>query len=90
QHRERIFIVAKRRSLNLSFKFSVIRDKHPKLRDILDPHPDPKYTLTPHLCEYLQSYEAKHKAAGQGIRVRNSRPRRHYPQAVRKILQRRL
>ena len=28
---------------------------------------DPRYTLTPHLWEYLQAYAAKHRAAGNGF-----------------------
>lgn len=67
QHRERIFIVGFRRDLRVPFFFPDIADRHPKLGDILEEKPDPKYTLTDHLWEYLQAYAAKHKAAGNGF-----------------------
>ena len=38
-----------------------------KLVDILEPIPDPKYTLTNKLWEYLQNYSEKHKAKGNGF-----------------------
>lgn len=41
--------------------------QEPRLRDILEPHPPAKYTLTDHLWKYLQDYAAKHKAAGNGF-----------------------
>ena len=37
------------------------------MKNILEPTPDPKYTLTPKLWQYLQDYAAKHKAAGNGF-----------------------
>ena len=42
-------------------------DSKPCLNDILDKDVPSKYTLTPHLWEYLQNYAAKHKAAGNGF-----------------------
>jgi DNA (cytosine-5)-methyltransferase 1 len=39
----------------------------PKLGSILEPKPDPKYTLSEHLWSYLQNYAAKHRAAGNGF-----------------------
>ena len=65
QHRERIYIVGFREPAN--FAFPRLPDGKPKLRDILDPNPDPKYTLTDNLWKYLQDYAAKHKAAGNGF-----------------------
>lgn len=65
QHRERIFLVGfceKR-----YFEFPVFPAVGPKLSTILEPNPDPKYTLTNHLWEYLQNYAAKHRAAGNGF-----------------------
>ena len=38
-----------------------------KIADILEPNPDPKYTLTNKLWEYLQNYSEKHKAKGNGF-----------------------
>lgn len=39
----------------------------PKLRDILEPDPDPRYTLTDHLWNYLQRYAEHHRAKGNGF-----------------------
>jgi len=39
----------------------------PRLEEILEPSPADKYTLTPHLWQYLQDYAAKHKAKGNGF-----------------------
>lgn len=38
-----------------------------RLKDILEPDPDPKYTLSDSLWEYLQGYAEKHRAAGNGF-----------------------
>jgi DNA (cytosine-5)-methyltransferase 1 len=65
QHRERIYIVGFRRPI--AFRFPVIPDLKPKLRDILDPEVDAKYTLTDHLWNYLQNYARKHQARGNGF-----------------------
>jgi DNA (cytosine-5)-methyltransferase 1 len=65
QHRERIFIVGFREWRH--FEFPKFPDEGPKLASILEPKPDPKYTLTEHLWSYLQNYAAKHKAAGNGF-----------------------
>jgi DNA (cytosine-5)-methyltransferase 1 len=65
QHRERIFIVGFREPRY--FEFPDFPKGGPKLRSILDPNPDPKYTLTDHLWNYLQNYAAKHRAAGNGF-----------------------
>jgi DNA (cytosine-5)-methyltransferase 1 len=71
QHRERIFIVC--------FDIDVFGDdfdfrfpepplgKKPVLGDILESSPDPKYTLTDHLWNYLQRYAEKHRAKGNGF-----------------------
>ena len=70
QHRERILIIGfdKRRYGDVDFKFDYgIPEVKPALRSILEPTPDPKYTLTPKLWQYLQDYAAKHKAAGNGF-----------------------
>ncbi len=70
QNRERIFIVGFRKDLfgdTTSFEFPDIEGELPKLKTILDPEVDAKYTLTDKLWEYLQNYAAKHKAAGNGF-----------------------
>jgi DNA (cytosine-5)-methyltransferase 1 len=65
QHRERIFIVGFREKHD--FEFPIFPNQGPLLGSILEPRPDPKYTLTDHLWNYLQNYAAKHKAAGNGF-----------------------
>lgn len=65
QNRERIFIVGFREERD--FEFPVFPEDEPLIGSILEPKPDPKYTLTDHLWNYLQNYAAKHKAAGNGF-----------------------
>lgn len=65
QNRERLFLVGFREAR--SFEFPVFPDVGPKLHTILEENPDPKYTLTDHLWNYLQNYAAKHRAAGNGF-----------------------
>jgi DNA (cytosine-5)-methyltransferase 1 len=69
QKRERIFIVGFREPT--AFKFADMRirdpDNGPKLGAILDKDVPDKYTLTEKLWNYLQSYKAKHEAAGHGF-----------------------
>ncbi len=70
QHRERIFIVCfdpKVFGNDPPFRFPDLPPATHKLGDILDPCPDPKYTLTDHLWQYLQAYAKKHKEAGNGF-----------------------
>lgn len=71
QHRERIFIVGFDRKVfgsDVEYEFPAKPDKpKPILRDILEPNPDPKYTLTDHLWNYLQEYARKHKEKGNGF-----------------------
>jgi DNA (cytosine-5)-methyltransferase 1 len=73
QHRERIFVVAFRDDL-----FSVLDVgqfgfggqyplSSPKLKTILEAHPNPNLMLSPKLWEYLQEYSRKHKANGNGF-----------------------
>jgi len=66
QHRERIYLVGFEQPN--WFSFPDIPDRRPKLRDILEPNVNGKYTLSDHLWEYLQQYAAKHKALGNGFR----------------------
>ncbi len=65
QHRERIFFVGFREKRY--FEFPEFPVEGPKLGAILEDKPDPKYTLTNHLWQYLQDYSAKHRAAGNGF-----------------------
>ncbi len=65
QHRERIFIVGFLKET--SFSLPDLPDEDPRLEDILDPDPDPKYTLSDRLWSYLQRYSEKHRAKGNGF-----------------------
>jgi len=65
QHRERIFIIGFRDPV--LFSFPVIKNRNPKLRDILDEKVDPKYTLSEHLWNYLQEYAERHRKKGNGF-----------------------
>jgi DNA (cytosine-5)-methyltransferase 1 len=65
QHRERVYIVGFRKPVD--FSFPVIPDMKPKLKTILEEHPDSKYTLTDHLWDYLQQYKKKHENKGNGF-----------------------
>lgn len=65
QHRERIFLVGFRERRD--FEFPKFPEEGPKLESILESKPDPKYTLTDHLWNYLQNYAEKHRAAGNGF-----------------------
>jgi DNA (cytosine-5)-methyltransferase 1 len=65
QHRERIFLVGFKTPRY--FEFPKFPAKGPKLASILDVDVPAKYTLTPHLWEYLQNYARKHQAAGNGF-----------------------
>jgi DNA (cytosine-5)-methyltransferase 1 len=71
QHRERIFIVGFDQHVfgdHVDFRFPTAPEgEAPKFRSILEPRPDPKYTLTDHLWKYLQRYAAKHAKAGNGF-----------------------
>jgi DNA (cytosine-5)-methyltransferase 1 len=71
QHRERIYIVGFDRRVfgdAPSFTFPATPfGRTPKLADILDPDPDPRYTLSDHLWRYLQAYAKKHQAKGNGF-----------------------
>jgi DNA (cytosine-5)-methyltransferase 1 len=73
QGRQRIIIVGydSNRSDGRTFDFDTIKipRTRPTMSKILQPADsvDPKYTLTPHLWQYLQNYKKKHKAAGNGF-----------------------
>jgi DNA (cytosine-5)-methyltransferase 1 len=65
QHRERIYIVGFRAPT--PFKFPQLKDRAPTVREILEDAPDPKYTLSNKLWQYLQAYAKKHREAGNGF-----------------------
>ena len=71
QHRERILIVGfdqERYQKDIDFHFDISSNEpKPVIRDILESNVDEKYTLSDNLWSYLQSYAAKHKAAGNGF-----------------------
>lgn len=71
QHRERIVIVGfdmERYGNNIDFEFQLSPpEKQPVVKDILEPDPDEKYTLSDKLWTYLQNYAAKHREAGNGF-----------------------
>jgi DNA (cytosine-5)-methyltransferase 1 len=71
QHRERVYIVCFDRKVfpeKPPFMFPAKGEgTKPRLADILEPEPDPKYTLTPHLWNYLQRYAEGHRAKGNGF-----------------------
>lgn len=70
QHRERIFIVGfdkKYFKKKIHFEFPEPPKEPKQIKTILEKDPDPKYTLTNHLWNYLQRYAEKHRAAGNGF-----------------------
>lgn len=70
QHRERIFIVCFDTEIfpdDLNFEFPEPPDNAPNLGSILEPKPDPKYTLSEALWEYLRNYAEKHRSKGNGF-----------------------
>ena len=70
QHRERIFIVGfnkKDFGNNVEFSYPKPPENGQLFGSILEDKPDPKYTLTDHLWNYLKEYARKHKAKGNGF-----------------------
>jgi DNA (cytosine-5)-methyltransferase 1 len=71
QHRERIYIVCfdrKEFRERPHFEFPEKPDgPAPRVADILDRECPRKYTLTPHLWNYLQQYAERHRAKGNGF-----------------------
>ena len=66
QNRERIFMVGFR-DPEIGFTFPDIRDRKPRIIDILEENVPEKYTLTDHLWEYLRNYAEKHRLKGNGF-----------------------
>lgn len=68
QNRERIFIAGFRNLQSFeAFQFPELKDRSPRLSDILEKNVPAKYTLSDHLWQYLQDYKAKHEAQGHGF-----------------------
>ena len=71
QHRERVFIVCfDKEEFPIRPPFLYPKPTHDtwtKLRDILEPNPDKRYTLTDHLWTYLQDYAQRHREKGNGF-----------------------
>jgi len=70
QHRERIIIVGFNNDVykgKENFEFPQLTKAEYKIKDILEPNPDNKYTLSNHLWQYLQEYAKKHKEKGNGF-----------------------
>jgi len=65
QHRERIIIIGFKEEVD--FKFPILPEPTTRIKDILEPDPFDKYTLTEKLWKYLQDYAEKHKAKGNGF-----------------------
>ncbi len=71
QHRERVFIVGFDehvfgRDVYFQWPDPPARRK-PKFSEVLDEAPDPKYTLSAHLWDYLQRYAERHREKGNGF-----------------------
>jgi len=70
QHRERIFMAGFSKEYfgeSFHFEFPKAPKVERRIKDILDPAPAPKYTLTDNLWRYLQGYAKKHAALGNGF-----------------------
>lgn len=65
QHRERILIAGFKEAV--LFEWPEIKDRHPRVRHILESEVDNKYTLSDDLWNYLQGYAAKHREKGNGF-----------------------
>ncbi len=68
QNRERIYIAG---FLDFNdaagFQFPDDSTMSPSFRSVLEENPDPRYTLSDNLWNYLQNYKEKHNAAGNGF-----------------------
>ncbi len=65
QHRERIYVVGFRESVD--FRFPELPDLQPRLADVLEANAPEKYGLSIRLWTYLQQYAEKHRQAGNGF-----------------------
>lgn len=70
QHRERIVMVGFNRDYfhgREQFQYPDLPEANNAIREILTDAPDPKYTLSDKLWNYLQNYAIKHKNNGNGF-----------------------
>jgi DNA (cytosine-5)-methyltransferase 1 len=70
QHRERIVIIGFLTEVfqnGEDFSFPKLPEIPQRFKDILDPTPEDKYTLTDKMWNYLQGYAIKHKEKGNGF-----------------------
>ena len=70
QNRERTFMVGFDKNIfkgEENFNFPELPEPSKRVKDILEPKVDKKYTLTDHLWKYLQDYSKKHKEKGNGF-----------------------
>src|SRR5690606_3771349 len=70
QHRERIIIVGFDKAVfngQEQFKFPEPKKVEFRIKEILEPEVDDKYTLSDKLWHYLQEYKKKHQAKGNGF-----------------------
>ena len=70
QHRERVYIAGfDKRSFSErpEFQFPSPPGSRTTFGGILERSPDPKYTLSKHLWDYLRKYAEKHRAKGNGF-----------------------
>lgn len=70
QHRERIIIVGFDKAVfngQEQFKFPEPKKVEFRIKEILEPEVDDKYTLSDKLWNYLQEYKKKHQAKGNGF-----------------------
>ncbi len=70
QHRERIVMVGFNRDYfhgKEQFQYPDLPEADHAIREILTDDPDPKYTLSDKLWDYLQAYAIKHQSNGNGF-----------------------
>lgn len=68
QNRQRIYIVLWREDLNVDyFHYPKPTFEPTRVGDILDPHPDPKYTITDRMWIGHQNRKARNQANGKGF-----------------------
>lgn len=69
QMRWRVFISCLRDDIDVEFDLTgvEIQDLKPRLRDILEPDPDPSLILSDHYWNYMQEYREKHRSRGSNF-----------------------
>ena len=66
QNRQRIFIVAFSSPLKFKFPKSVSLDSRKSLKDILEPKPEPRFTISDRMWAGHQTRKKRHRANGNG------------------------